>query len=235
MRLENRVALVTGAATGLGRAYAVRLAAEGAHVCAADVNFAGVQGTARLVAGEGRKALAVEMDVTSEQQTLDGAKKAFDHFGSIDILVNNAGIVRNTPRVPIEETDVADWHRIIAVNLTGNVSCRPGGGALHETVEQGEDHQHQFRCGAARPDAQPSVRVVQDGGHRADPCAGRGSRSLQHQCERHYAGWGRHLTGPRGAGDAVGAHAAPALHRAASLAQPISTASWPFWPRTTAT
>ena len=85
MRLENRVALVTGAATGLGRAYAVRLAAEGAHVCAADVNFAGVQKTARLVAAEGRKALAVEMDVTSEEQTLEGAKKAFDHFGSIDV------------------------------------------------------------------------------------------------------------------------------------------------------
>ena len=71
------------------------------------------------MAAEGRKALAVEMDVTDEQQTLDGAKKAFDHFGGIDILVNNAGIVRNTPRVPIEETDVADWHRIIAANLTG--------------------------------------------------------------------------------------------------------------------
>lgn len=119
MRLLDRVALVTGAATGLGRAYAVRLAEEGAHVCATDVNFAGVQETARLVAGKGRKVLALEMDVTSEQQILDGARKTFDHFGSIDILVNNAGIVRNTPRVPIEEADVADWHRIIAVNLTG--------------------------------------------------------------------------------------------------------------------
>ena len=119
MRLLDRVALVTGAATGLGRAYAVRLAAEGAHVCATDVSFAGVQGTARLVAAKGRKALAVEMDVTSEQQTVEAVKKTFDHFGSIDILVNNAGIVRNTPRVPIEEANVADWDRIIAVNLTG--------------------------------------------------------------------------------------------------------------------
>ncbi len=119
MRLAERVALVTGAATGLGRAYAVRLAAEGAQVCATDVNFAGVQGTARLVARKGRQALAVEMDVTSERQTKEAAKKAFDYFGSIDILVNNAGIVRNTPRVPIEESKLADWERIIAVNLTG--------------------------------------------------------------------------------------------------------------------
>lgn len=120
MRLENRVALVTGAATGLGRAYAVRLSEEGANVCATDANLEGVQETANLVAANGREGLALEMDVTDEQQTLDGAKKAFDHFGSIDILVNNAGIVRNTPRAPIEEVDVKDWHRIIAVNLTGS-------------------------------------------------------------------------------------------------------------------
>lgn len=119
MRLENRVAFITGAATGLGRVYALRLAAEGADICAADVSVAGVEETARLVAAKGRKALAVEMDVTSEEQTLAGAKRAFEHFSRIDILVNNAGIVRNTPRVPIEETNVDDWHRIIAVNLTG--------------------------------------------------------------------------------------------------------------------
>ena len=119
MRLLDRVALVTGAATGLGRAYAVRLAEEGAHVCVTDVNLGGVEETARLVAAKGRKALAVEMDVTSERQTTEAAKKTFDHFGSLDILVNNAGIVRNTPRVPIEDANVADWDRIIAVNLTG--------------------------------------------------------------------------------------------------------------------
>lgn len=125
MRLKDRIALVTGAATGLGRVYALRLADEGAHVCAADVNGPGAEETAGLVEEKGRKGFAVAMDVTSEEETATGAKTVFDHFGKIDILVNNAGIVRDTPRVPIEETRLSDWHRILGVNLTGTfLVCR---------------------------------------------------------------------------------------------------------------
>ncbi len=119
MRLQDRVAVVTGAATGLGKMYALRLASEGAHLCVADINIEGVEKTASMIRDTGRDALAVKMDVTSEEDTVNGAKVAFDHFKRIDILVNNAGIVRNVPRIPLEELTLSEWNRIINVNLTG--------------------------------------------------------------------------------------------------------------------
>ncbi len=103
MRLQDRVAVVTGAATGLGKIYALRLASEGADVCVADINAEGVEKTAGMIRKQGRKALALKMDVTSEEETVKGAKTAFDTFKRIDILVNNAGIVRNVPRIPLQE------------------------------------------------------------------------------------------------------------------------------------
>lgn len=112
MRLDGKVAVVTGAATGLGKFYALRLASEGADLCVADINVEGVKKTADMIREKGRKAIAIKMDVTSEKETMDGARKAFDTFGKIDILVNNAGIVRNVPRVPVEELKLADWNRL---------------------------------------------------------------------------------------------------------------------------
>lgn len=119
MRLLDRVAVVTGAATGLGKIYALRLASEGADICVADINQEGVEKTASLIREKGRKALAIKMDVTSEEDTVKGAKLAFDTFKRIDILVNNAGIVRNVPRIPLQDLTLSEWNRIINVNLTG--------------------------------------------------------------------------------------------------------------------
>jgi len=122
MRLDNRVAVVTGGATGLGKVYALRLASEGANLAVWDIDLEGAERTARLIREKGRKAIGVKADVTSEEDTAQAAKTTFATFGKIDILVNNAGIVRNVSRVVIEELKLSDWNRIIGVNLTG-VRC----------------------------------------------------------------------------------------------------------------
>jgi 3-oxoacyl-[acyl-carrier protein] reductase len=119
-RLEDKVAIVTGAAGGLGRAYARRLAAEGASVAVWDVDIAGAEETARMVREAGRNGVAFAVDVADEGQVTAAAKATFAALGRIDILINNAGIVRHIPPVPIEEIALEQWNRLIAVNLTGS-------------------------------------------------------------------------------------------------------------------
>jgi 3-oxoacyl-[acyl-carrier protein] reductase len=119
MRLEDRVAIVTGGATGIGKVYALRLASEGASVAVWDIDGAGAENTAALIRDKGGRAIGLRADVTSEPEVTQAAQKTFETFNKIDILVNNAGIVRDVPRVPIEEVKLEDWDRLIAVNLTG--------------------------------------------------------------------------------------------------------------------
>jgi NAD(P)-dependent dehydrogenase (short-subunit alcohol dehydrogenase family) len=90
--LQNKVVIVTGAAGGLGREFALGFAAEGAKIVAADVQEAGLAETVALVEAAGGKALAVKVDVTSRESTDALAKAAIAHFGAIDVLVNNAAI-----------------------------------------------------------------------------------------------------------------------------------------------
>jgi NAD(P)-dependent dehydrogenase (short-subunit alcohol dehydrogenase family) len=119
MRLESKVAVVTGGATGLGRVYALRLAREGAAVAAWDVDGAGAEETASLINAEGGKAIGLRADVTSETEVAEAAKRSADAFGRLDTLVNNAGLARDMPRVPIEELPLESWNRVITTNLTG--------------------------------------------------------------------------------------------------------------------
>ncbi len=118
-RLEKKAAIVTGGGGGLGRIYALRLAAEGADVAAWDLNGPGAEETARLVSETGRRGLGFKVDVTNEDQVMAAAKGTFDAFGGIDILINNAGIVRDVAPAPIESVTLAQWNQIIGVNLTG--------------------------------------------------------------------------------------------------------------------
>lgn len=122
LNLENRVAIVTGGATGLGKAYALRLALEGADVAIWDIDWEGAKGTARAVEDKGRKSLAVRADVSSVEDTQQAAKATFDRFGRIDILVNNAGLMRGLAlRGPVEDVDLAEWNRVMQINITGTL------------------------------------------------------------------------------------------------------------------
>jgi NAD(P)-dependent dehydrogenase (short-subunit alcohol dehydrogenase family) len=116
-RLAGRVALVTGAASGIGKATAERLAAEGAAVMITDVDDEGGKAVAGGLGALGREAAYLHLDVVSEQEWQRAVDGAVGQLGGLDILVNNAG-VRGEPE-PVEETSLASWDRSIAVLQTG--------------------------------------------------------------------------------------------------------------------
>ena len=113
-RQSGRVAVVTGAATGLGRAYAQRLAQEGAQVCVADLADAGE--TVAMIEGDGGKAWAGACDVTSQASIGAFVAEVRERFGRCDVLVNNAGIY---PLKPFMDVTVDDLRAIMAVNVEG--------------------------------------------------------------------------------------------------------------------
>ncbi|WP_170410110.1 L-iditol 2-dehydrogenase [Ruegeria atlantica] len=112
-RLAGKTALITGAARGIGLAFAKAYVAEGACVAIADVDGPRVQGAAADI---GEAALAVEMDVTKQQSIEAAVKKSAAHFGPIDILINNAAIFTAAPIVEIER---ADYNRVFDINVAG--------------------------------------------------------------------------------------------------------------------
>lgn len=115
-RLEGRVALVTGAASGIGRATAERLASEGAAVVVTDVQDEVGEKTAAALAAGGGDALYVHLDVTDEAGWQAAVERVLTERDRLDVLVNNAGL---GDLAPIEETTLADWERTIAIDQTG--------------------------------------------------------------------------------------------------------------------
>jgi 3-hydroxybutyrate dehydrogenase len=116
MSLTNKVALVTGAASGIGEQCARKLASLGAAVVIADLNLENAQKVASSIAAAGGKALAVAMDVTNEEAVNSGVERAVKELGSIDVLVSNAGI---QIVAPIEEYAFSDWKKMLAIHLDG--------------------------------------------------------------------------------------------------------------------
>ena len=116
MRLKDKVALVTGAASGIGKAIAALYAAEGAKVAIADLNQEGAAATARELEAGGGRAVGIAMDVTSEQQVAAGFAKLASAFGGIDILVSNAGIQIVEP---VDQFDFGKWKTMLAIHLDG--------------------------------------------------------------------------------------------------------------------
>jgi len=121
MRLKGKVAIVTGGARGLGKAYALRLSEEGARIVVTDILDS--TPVKHEIEGNGGEALALYGDVSDEESVNEVARKTIERFGKIDILVNNAGIFANVNKKPFHEISCQEWDRIIKVNLTGTFLC----------------------------------------------------------------------------------------------------------------
>ncbi|MGH7829614.1 MAG: SDR family NAD(P)-dependent oxidoreductase, partial [Candidatus Binatia bacterium] len=121
MRLKDKVAIVTGAAQGIGAVYARGLAKEGAAVAVVDI--LDPNPVAKEIVGNDGKALPLVVDVSDEKQTGEMAKKVADAFGHLDILVNNAAIYGTIVRKPFEEITVEEWDKLYAVNVRGTFLC----------------------------------------------------------------------------------------------------------------
>jgi len=121
--LSNKVAVVTGGAGGIGEVYADALAEAGAAVVVADLNLDASQRIADRLVDSGRRAIAVRLDVSSAESTRAMADAAIETFGGIDILVNNAAIMTELPPYGLANMPVADWDRVLNVNLRGPLLC----------------------------------------------------------------------------------------------------------------
>jgi NAD(P)-dependent dehydrogenase (short-subunit alcohol dehydrogenase family) len=139
-RFAGRVAFVTGAATGIGRAAALAFAREGAGVVVADIADEGNRETVRLIEHAGGRAVAVRCDVTRSEDVQAALQTAVDAFGRLDVAFNNAG-VEQAPKPALETTE-DEWDRILAINLRGVFLClkheiplmlKQGGGAIVNT------------------------------------------------------------------------------------------------------
>jgi 3-oxoacyl-[acyl-carrier protein] reductase len=141
-RLEDKVALITGAASGIGRAAALRFASEGARVVVADIQDALGEATAATICAAGAEASFVRADVSRAADAQAMVEATVARFGRLDILFNNAGVGKH---IPFEALTEAEWDRIVDINLRGVfLGCRygvpalrrAGGGAILNTASQ---------------------------------------------------------------------------------------------------
>jgi 3-hydroxybutyrate dehydrogenase len=116
MQLKDKIAFLTGSASGIGKEFATLYAREGASVVIADLNKEAAQATAAQLKATGTRALGVAVDVTNEEQVNAAVEQAVAEFGGIDILVSNAGIQIVHP---VEEFSFAEWKKMLAIHLDG--------------------------------------------------------------------------------------------------------------------
>ena len=116
MKLENKIAVITGAGSGIGRGIAKRFTEEGAKLVLGDVNPDGLQQTAEIIAEMGGESVTVVADVTKKSDVQGLVDKAVETYGTLDIMVNNAGILSWSP---VQDMPEEEWDRVLGVNLKG--------------------------------------------------------------------------------------------------------------------
>jgi NAD(P)-dependent dehydrogenase (short-subunit alcohol dehydrogenase family) len=120
MMLKQKVAIVTGAGRGIGKAIALALANHGANIVVCDLNLENAHKVVEEIKAIGTQAMAMQADVTNEDQVNAMVSSCIETFGKVDILVNNAGIIYT---LPLGETSAEDWDRVITVNLKSVFLC----------------------------------------------------------------------------------------------------------------
>jgi 3-oxoacyl-[acyl-carrier protein] reductase len=140
MRLQNKVTIITGAAHGIGKAYARRFAEEGAHVVIADIDAQGGEATAKALLDAGASAWARTTNVTSYSSVEGLMRETLDKFGKIDVLLNNAAIyvTQKLWKGPVEELALEEWDRVIEVNLKGVFLCSKAAIPIMKRQRQGK-------------------------------------------------------------------------------------------------
>jgi NAD(P)-dependent dehydrogenase (short-subunit alcohol dehydrogenase family) len=124
INLQDKVAIVTGAGSGIGRGISEVFAGAGANIVVAEINPEAAKETVDIVTGLGRRAIPVQTDVTKEESVNAMLKATLDAFGKLDILVNNVGGVIGKPRmIPIVEMPLNHWDAVISLNLTSQFLC----------------------------------------------------------------------------------------------------------------
>ena len=122
-RLEGKIAIVTGGARGLGKTFCLAMVEEGAKLIVADILEKEAQQTVMEINAKGGAGISLKVDITSEENTLRMAEEVINHFSRIDILVNNAAMIYGITRKPFTEIPVAEWDKLMTVNLRGTFLC----------------------------------------------------------------------------------------------------------------
>lgn len=121
MDITGKIAIVTGAGQGIGKAISIRLANAGADVAILDLNLQSAETVAKKIETIGRHAIPIQVDVSKSENVNAAVRRILTEFGRIDILVNNAGIAGRT--IPLTDLEESDWDEVIGVNLSGVFLC----------------------------------------------------------------------------------------------------------------